>query len=110
MYYSYIVPIPQIHGKIRIKKGTYVELEISRKYVSRTKHSQPTRVAIGKVDPENKEYMFPNEAYYEHVPDPVYPEVISQARSKCLRIGTYLVIKKVIKDLGDSRLWVGNKA
>lgn len=98
-YQEYTVPVPDVKGKIRTKKNGYVELEIGRTYYPEKKYNVPKRVAIGKIA-ENNKYMYPNEKYYDYIDNPVLPEVSTEdeKRSKCLEIGSYIVIKKIIKD------------
>ncbi len=101
MYYKAIVDIPQIEGKIIIRSGIYVMYEIGRKYNSEKKYNVPERVTIGKLCKDKHGKMYPNEKYYTYFPDDDYLENASEnKRSSCLRIGTYLVIKKIIKDCG----------
>ncbi len=102
MYHDFTVPIPQVKGKIVImKKGStqYVQLETGRVYLPEKKYTIPERVSIGKVDPEHPDRMFPNDRYAELFPDTPMPEERSEAYRSCaLRIGSYLVIKQVLKE------------
>lgn len=102
MYHDFTVPIPQVKGKIVImKKGStqYVQLETGRVYLPEKKYTIPERVSIGKVDPEHPDRMFPNDRYAELFPDTPMPEERSEAYRSCaLRIGSYLVIRQVLKE------------
>lgn len=102
MYHDFTVPIPQVKGKIVImKKGStqYVQLETGRVYLPEKKYTIPERVSIGKVDPEHPDRMFPNDRYAELFPDTPMPEERSEAYRSCaLRIGSYLVIKQVLRE------------
>ena len=102
MYHDFTVPIPQVKGKIVImKKGStqYVQLETGRVYLPEKKYTIPERVSIGKVDPEHPDRMFPNDQYAELFPDTPMPEERSEAYRSCaLRIGSYLVIRQVLKE------------
>lgn len=102
MYHDFTVPIPQVKGKIVImKKGStqYVQLETGRVYLPEKKYTIPERVSIGKVDPEHPDRMFPNDRYAELFPDTPMPEERSESYRSCaLRIGSYLVIKQVLKE------------
>lgn len=102
MYYDFTVPIPVVKGKItRLKKGdkTYIQLEIGRTYLPERKYTIPERVSIGKVDPEHPGMMFPNEKYTEYFPDAPMPEERSEAYRSCaLRIGSYIVLQKVLQE------------
>ena len=102
MYHDFTVPIPQVKGKIVImKKGStqYVQLETGRVYLPEKKYTIPERVSIGKVDPEHPDRMFPNDRYAELFSDTPMPEERSEAYRSCaLRIGSYLVIRQVLKE------------
>ena len=104
MYHDFTVPIPQVKGKIVImKKGStrYVQLETGRVYLPEKKYTIPERASIGKVDPEHPDRMFPNDRYAELFPDTPMPEERPEAYRSCaLRIGSYLVIKQVLKEFG----------
>ncbi len=102
MYYDFTVPIPNISGRIILKKkkdSTYVMYEYERVYDTERKFNIPKRTIIGKVNTEDTSLMNPNEKYQEYFPSAVFPEERSEAyRSCCLRIGAYLVIQKVIEE------------
>ena len=42
--------------------------------------------------------MFPNPNYYKFFPEEQIPEVSSSPRSSCLKVGSYIVIKKIIHE------------
>ena len=102
MYYDFTVPIPAVKGKItRMKKGnlTYIQLETGRVYLPERKYTIPERVSIGKVDPDHPDMMFPNEKYSDLFPDKPMPEERPEEDRSCaLRIGSYAVIQKVLKE------------
>ncbi len=102
MYYDFTVPIPIVKGKItRMKKGkiTYIQLETGRDYYPEKKYTIPKRVSIGRVDPENPDRMFPNERYNDFFPNAPMPEERPEAYRSCaLRIGSYVVIQKVLQE------------
>ena len=102
MYYDFTVPIPTVKGKItRMKKGnlTYIQLETGRVYLPERKYTIPERVSIGKVDPDHPDMMFPNEKYSDLFPDKPMPEERPEEDRSCaLRIGSYAVIQKVLKE------------
>ena len=102
MYHDFTVPIPNVKGKItRMKKGkiTYIQLETGRTYLSDRKYTIPVRVSIGKLDPDNPDMMYPNEKYSDHFPDAPMPEERPEAYRSCaIRIGTYLVIQKLLQE------------
>ena len=102
MYYDFTVPIPKVQGKITfMRKGsiTYVQIETGRVYLPEKKYTIPERVSIGKVDPDHPDQMFPNDRYADFFPDTPMPEERPEAYRSCaLRIGSYLVIKQVLKE------------
>ena len=102
MYYDFTVPIPKVQGKITfMPKGSikYVQIETGRVYLPEKKYTIPARVSIGKVDPDHPDQMFPNDRYADFFPDTPMPEERPEAYRSCaLRIGSYLVIKQVLKE------------
>ena len=102
MYYDFTVQIPRVKGKItRMKKGniTYIQLETGRTYYPEKKYTIPERVSIGKVDPDHPDMMYPNEKYADHFPDAPMPEERPEAYRSCaLRIGAYVVIRKILQE------------
>jgi hypothetical protein len=102
MYHDFTVPIPNAKGKItRMKKGkiTYIQLETGRTYLPDRKYTIPVRVSIGKLDPDSPDRMYPNEKYSDHFPDAPMPEERPDAYRSCaIRIGTYLVIQKILRE------------
>ena len=102
MYYDFTVPIPVAQGKITcMKKGgiQYIQFETGRVYYPDRKYTIPQRVSIGKADVNHPGRMFPNEKYQEHFPDAAMPEERSEAYRSCaLRIGSYVVIRKVLQE------------
>ena len=101
MYYKTLVKIPDIQGKITIRKNIYVMYEIGRKYNSEKKYNVPDRVTIGKICKDEEGKMYPNEKFVTYFPDEEMPEFdVHPDRSSCLRIGAYIVIEKLLKDTG----------
>ena len=102
MYYDFTVPIPKVRGKITfMNKGSikYVQIETGRVYLPEKKYTIPERVSIGKVDPDHPDQMFPNDRYADFFPDTPMPEERPEAYRSCaLRIGSYLVIKQILKE------------
>jgi hypothetical protein len=94
MYYDFTVQIPDIPGKIILKKkrdSDYVLYEYDRVYDAEKKFNVPKRTIIGKANTVDSSLMHPNEKYQEYFPSTVFPEERSEAyRSCCLRIGAYL--------------------
>lgn len=102
MYYDSAVQIPSVRGKIITKKkgdASYILYEYCRKYNPEKRYSVPQRVIIGKVSEDDPSLMLPNEKYQEYFPDAVLPEERPEAyRSCCLKIGSYVVIRKVMQE------------
>lgn len=102
MYLDFLVNIPISSGKITYRKkgdADYVYYEYTRIYTKGTNITNPKRVTIGKRGKDNPLMMIPNENYLKYFPDEDIPEVNERAnRSSCLRIGAWLVIRKIIED------------
>ena len=67
-----VVDIPTCTGHIVLQKKclcTYVLFTVSRAYNSKTKKSNPVRVTIGKVCPDNPCKMIPNDRFSEFFPN-----------------------------------------
>ena len=59
------------------------------------------RSTIGKLSDEDPDRMRPNENFRKFFPDVEVPEERADAgRSSALKAGTYMVINKVVKELG----------
>lgn len=103
MYLDYLVDIPEVKGKITFRsKGNarYVYFECDRNYDSERKYTIVKRVTIGKVSSDDETKMRPNENFRKYFPDVEVPEEAEDTgRSSCLKAGTYMVIKKTVKDL-----------
>lgn len=101
LYYKSVVDIPEVPGKITIRKRIYVMYETGRTYNPEKKYNVPNRVTIGKICENEEGKMYPNEKFNTYFPDTQMPESDNRPeRSSCLRIGTFLVIKKLMKDSG----------
>lgn len=102
MYLDLLVPVPQAAGRITYRKkdsGTYVEYLIENIYDPTVKYARPKRKAIGKLSKESPTMMQPNESFRSYFPEVELPEEKEGAlRSSCLRIGAYIVIRKVIEE------------
>lgn len=90
MYYDFTIGIPDVPGKIVLKKkgdAVYVQYEYDRVYDAGRKFNIPKRAIIGKVCREDSSLMHPNEKYQEYFPFAVLPEERPDSyRSCCLRI------------------------
>lgn len=106
MYLDALVRVPDMKGKITYrKKGstTYVEYETDRVYIPEKRYTTVSRKTIGKLvsGGDAEKTMQPNENFLKFFPDVALPEERDRtARSCCLRIGTWIVIRKVVKDYG----------
>lgn len=102
MYYDFTVTVPAEKGKIIFKKkgsASYVLYEYGREYKKDKQYVIPKRSIIGKLLPGDSGRMFPNENYQEYFPDTTLPEERPEAyRSCCLRIGSYVVIRKILQE------------
>ncbi|MBR3244414.1 MAG: transposase [Parasporobacterium sp.] len=111
MYLDFKVDIPVVKGKItyRNKAGTqYVYYEYDRIYDKNTQKTNPKRVTIGKKDPEDPSKMIPNRNFLQYFPDAELPEEKDRTtRSSCLRVGAWMVIRKIIRDYGLEEILSG---
>jgi len=102
LYFDFAVPVPLVQGKIiRKKKGgaVYVLFQYGQEYKSDKKYAIPKRTIIGKINDDDPDTMYPNEKFQEFFPDISLPEELPEAYRSCaLRIGSYAVIDKVIKE------------
>lgn len=75
--------------------------ETGRTYHPEKKYNIPDRVTIGKICENEEGKMYPNEKFNTYFPDVQMPESDNRLeRSSCLRIGRFLVIKKLLMDSG----------
>lgn len=104
MYLDFLVKIPEVKGKITLKpKGNavYINYEYGRQYDSMRKFNIPRRTIIGKQSKEDKSMMQPNQNFLTYFPEVELPdEKFNSKRSSCLKIGSYLVIKKLMEEYG----------
>lgn len=102
MYLDAYVKIPDVKGKItfRTKGGTtYVEFEYDRVYSSEKRYTDVRRKTIGKLADEENHVMQPNENFIKFFPDAELPEERDRSSRSCgLRIGTWIVIRKIVND------------
>lgn len=98
MYLDCQVEIPNELGKItRFRKdtATYIRYVAGRVYDDEKKYNVPEHKTIGKLVSEDSNMMIPNENCLKYFGDVGLPELRTEVdRSSCLRIGTFLVIKK----------------
>ena len=102
MYYGFKVKIPEEKGKIypQTKDGvTYVQYEYDRVYKPDKKYNIPKRTTIGKVSEDDPTMMYPNPNFLKYFPDVELPvDKGANNRSGCLRIGNYIVLKKLFAE------------
>lgn len=85
----------------RRKKGdaTYIEYEYDRIYDPGRKFTIAKRSTIGKQSKADPLMMQPNQNFLKYFPDAQLPEEKNRtSRSSCLRIGAYIVIRKILND------------
>ena len=109
MYLNFEVELPDQKtgiSKKKIKGTTYIYYEYGRKYLTDRKYNVPQCTSIGKLSDNDPSMMIPNSNYLKFFPDAELPvELPESIRSGCLRIGSYLAIKKVIRHYGlDEKL------
>ena len=102
MYLDFYVKIPDAAGKItRREKGDsiYIEYEYDRIYDPQRQFTIAKRSIIGKQSQTDPLMMQPNQNFLRYFPDEELPEEKDRTkRSSCLRIGAYIVIRKIIND------------
>ena len=100
MYLGFTVKIPELEtgiSKKTIKGTTYVYYEHGRKYYPDRQYSVPQCTSIGKECEDDPQMMIPNGNYLKYFPEEELPvELPASSRSGCLKIGSWLVIRKVI--------------
>lgn len=107
MYFAFTVDIPKVPGIVRqTKNGTvYIDYEYERNYVKSKGYTAPRRSTIGKQDPQNPDKMWPNQNYLKYFSEEAFPDKYdSRGRSACLRIGCYVLIRKLFDETGISAL------
>ena len=102
MYLDFLVSIPDVSAKItyRTKNGVdYVYYEYDRIYDKSTQKTNPRRATIGKRSKTDPLKMQPNQNFLKYFPDADLPEERDRTnRSSCLRIGDYVVIRKILEE------------
>ena len=102
MYYDFLVKIPAEKGKIferTIKGVTYINYEYDRVYKPDKKYNIPKRTTIGKKCEDDDTMMYPNPNFMKYFPDAELPaDEGRDERSSCLRIGTFMVIEKLMME------------
>lgn len=102
MYLNTTVKIPEEKGKIIYKtkgRSTYVLFQYGGDYNPDKQFTVPKRTIIGKRLPDNPDMMIPNEKFEIMFPDAEIPDELPYAyRSCCLKIGSYVIIQKIIDE------------
>lgn len=104
MYLDFLVKIPEVTGKITYRKrddSCYVYYEYDRIYDPSRKFTNVKRAMIGKQSKADHLMMQPNQNYLKFFPEVELPEEKDRSlRSSCLRVGTYIVLQKLIRESG----------
>ena len=102
MYLDKPVKIPvSVKGisRKKIKGVTYIYYTYGRKYCKEKQYSVPQCTSIGKCVESNPEMMYPNANYQKFFSETEIEENTEPPeRSSCLRIGGFLVIRKIITE------------
>ena len=102
MYYDFKVKIPDVKGKIyerTIKGVVYINYEYDRVYRPDKKYNIPKRTTIGKKCEDAPGMMYPNPNFLTYFPDAELPKDLGHSdRSSCLRIGTFLIVEKLMME------------
>ncbi|HKM21756.1 MAG TPA: transposase [Lachnospiraceae bacterium] len=102
MYYDSLIKIPENTGRITVNRRgdtTYIEYTYDRKYVPEKKYNVPKRTTIGKLSKTDPTMMQPNQNFVKFFPDIALQEEQNHSnRSSCLRIGGFLIIRKIMEE------------
>lgn len=103
MYLDKQIPIPTSKSGISkktIKGTTYVYYSYDRDYSSEKKYTVPKTTSIGKCDSKDSDTMYPNTNFLKFFPEIDFPDEkeVSSNRSACLRIGTFIVLRRIIAE------------
>ena len=108
------VKIPEQKGKIITKKkgcATYILYQYGSNYKQDKKYAVPLRAIIGKVSPDDPTMMYPNEQFQIYFPDAEIPDELPYAyRSCCLKIGSCVIIRKVMDEYDLRTMLTKNKS
>ena len=102
MYYDFLVKIPENTGKITVNRRgetTYIEYTYARHYNAEKKYNVPQRTTIGKQSRVDPAMMQPNQNFVKFFPEVSLPDERNHSdRSSCLRVGAFLVIRKIMEE------------
>lgn len=102
MYLDFKVKIPSDSAGItrkKIKGTTYIYYSYEHNYSSEKGYTVPKSTSIGKCTDDEPDLMYPNTNFLKFFPSEELPETKGGThRSGCLRIGTYLVLRRIIAE------------
>ena len=102
MYLDFKVKIPSDSSGItrkKIKGTTYIYYAYEHNYSSEKGYTVPKNTSIGKCTDDDPNLMYPNTNFMKFFPAEELPETKGEAyRSGCLRVGTYLVLRRIISE------------
>jgi transposase len=102
MYLDFKVKIPSDSPGITLKKikgATYVYYVYEHHYSPEKGYTVPKSTSIGKCADDDGEMMYPNTNFLKFFPAEELPEIKGKVyRSGCLRVGTYLVLRRIISE------------
>ena len=102
MYLDFKVKIPSDSAGVtrkKIKGVTYVYYVYEHNYSPEKGYTVPKSTSIGKCADDDAEMMYPNTNFLKFFPAEELPETKGEAyRSGCLRVGTYLVLRRIISE------------
>lgn len=102
MYLDFKVKIPSDSAGItrkKIKGTTYIYYSYEHNYSSEKGYTVPKSTSIGKCTDDDPELMYPNTNFLKFFSAEELPETKGKAyRSGCLRVGTYLVLRRIISE------------
>ena len=102
MYLDFKVKIPSDSAGVtrkKIKGVTYVYYVYEHNYNPEKGYTVPKSTSIGKCADDDAEMMYPNTNFLKFFPAEELPETRGEAyRSGCLRVGTYLVLRRIISE------------
>lgn len=102
MYLDFKVKIPSDSAGItrkKIKGTTYIYYSYEHNYSSEKGYTVSKSTSIGKCTDDEPDLMYPNTNFLKFFPSEELPETKGGAhRSGCLRIGTYLVLRRIIAE------------
>ena len=102
MYLDFKVKIPSDSAGItrkKIKGTTYIYYAYEHNYSSEKGYTVPKNTSIGKCTDDDPNLMYPNTNFMKFFPAEELPETKGEAyRSGCLRVGTYLVLRRIISE------------